>query len=90
MHSKHIYSKGGLKKPNTTRTLPSQNIPPIAAGVVCEIHWNLGSVDLLLHFTSSEVRFLDLVFLCGAGVPGNLCYGVQARLVNFALHLQKC
>ena len=38
-----------------------------------------GSVALLLHFTSSEVRFLGLVFLRGAGGPGNPCYGVQAR-----------
>ena len=31
-----------------------------------------GSVALLSHFTSSEVRFLDLVFLRGAGCPGTL------------------
>ena len=31
-----------------------------------------GSVPLLSHFTSSEVRFLDLVFLCGAGCPSAL------------------
>ena len=42
-----------------------------------------GSVALLLHFTSSEVRFLDLVFLRGAGGPGNLCYGVQVRNCKF-------
>ena len=35
------------------------------------------------------MRFWDLVFLCGAGGTGNPCYGVQARLVNFALHFQK-
>ena len=28
---------------------------------------------------------LDFVFLRGAGGPGNPCYGVQARLANFAL-----
>ena len=39
---------------------------------------NVGSVDLLSHFTSIEVQFLDLlVFLCGAGCPGNPCYGVK-------------
>ena len=27
----------------------------------------------------------DLVFLCGASGPGNPCYWVQARLLNFAL-----
>ena len=32
------------------------------------------------------MRFRNLVFLCGAGGPGNPCYGVQVRLVNFALH----
>ena len=41
--------------------------------------WNeKGSVALLSHFTSSEVRFLDLVFLRGAGCPGNPCYWGQA------------
>ena len=50
-----------------------------------------GSVALLLHFTSSEVRFLDLVFLRGAGGPGNPCYGVQARNCKFRTSLQvKC
>ena len=34
------------------------------------------------------MRFWDLVFLRGAGGPGNPCYGVQAHLVNFALHFQ--
>ena len=47
-----------------------------------------GSVALLLHFTSSEVRFLDLVFLCGAGGPGNTCYGFKCATVNFALHFK--
>ena len=51
----------------------------------------LGSVALLLHFTSSEVRFLDLVFLRGAGGPGNPCYRVQARNCKFRTSLQvKC
>ena len=49
-----------------------------------------GSVALLWHYTSSVVRFLELVFLHGAGGPGNPCYGVQSCLVNFALHFQKC
>ena len=31
-----------------------------------------GSVALLSHFTSSEVRFLNLVFLHGDGCPGAL------------------
>ena len=47
----------------------------------------LGSVALLLHFTSSEVRFLDLVFLRSAGGPGNPCYGVQARNCKFRTSL---
>ena len=37
------------------------------------------SVALLSHFTSSEVRFLDLVFLCDAGCPGG-----QERLTPVA------
>ena len=45
----------------------------------------LGSVALLWHYTSSEVRFLDLVLMHGAGDPGNPCYGVQERTLNFAL-----
>ena len=40
------------------------------------------NIALLSHFTSSEVRFLDLVFLRGAGCPGNPRYGGQARLGN--------
>ena len=40
-----------------------------------------GSIALLWHYTSSEVRFLDLVFQSGAsgGGPGNPCYGGPAR-----------
>ena len=34
------------------------------------------------------MRLWDLVFLRGAGSLGNPCYGVQACLVNFALHFQ--
>ena len=34
------------------------------------------------------MRFLDLVFLRSADGPENPCYGVQACLVNFALHSQ--
>ena len=41
-----------------------------------------GSIDLLSHFTSSEVHYLDLVFLSGAGCPGNPCYMGQAHLGN--------
>ena len=50
-------------------------------------------------FYESEVRFFDLVFLHGAGYPGNPCYGGQARLGNqhhaeklsprIALHFRK-
>ena len=42
-----------------------------------------GSIALLLHFTSSEVRFLDLDFLRGAGGLGNPCYGVQVHNCKF-------
>ena len=44
-----------------------------------------GSISLLSHNTLNEVRFSDLVVLHGASGPGNPCYGVQARLVNFTL-----
>ena len=49
-----------------------------------------GSVALLLHFTSSEVRFLDLVFLRCAGGPGHKAQGIRATgfkhtTVNFAI-----
>ena len=46
----------------------------------------------LLYFRTtleSEVQFRDLVFLQGAGGPGNPSYGVQAHLVNFERHFQK-
>ena len=46
-----------------------------------------GSIALLLHFTSSEVLFLDLVFLHGAGGPGNPFYGVQVRNCKFRTSL---
>ena len=42
-------------------------------------------IALLWHYTSSLVRFFDLVFLRGAGGLGNPCYGVQARTLNFTL-----
>ena len=48
----------------------------------------VGSVALLLHFTSSEVRFLDLVFLHCAGGPGNPCYMVQVRNCKCRTSLQ--
>ena len=41
------------------------------------VDFDMGSVALLLHFTSSEVRFLDLVFLRSTGGLGNPCYRVQ-------------
>ena len=37
------------------------------------MNFSNGSVALLSHFTSSEVRYLDLIFLRGAGRPGNPC-----------------
>ena len=36
------------------------------------------------------MQFVDLVLLHCVGGLGNPCYGVQARLVNFALHFQEC
>ena len=48
-----------------------------------------GSVTILWHFTSTEVRFLDLDFLRGAGGPGNPCYRFQARNCKFRTSL-KC
>ena len=49
-----------------------------------------GSVALHSHNSLKWSAILGLSFLCGAGGPGNPWYGVQARLVNFALHFQKC
>ena len=37
--------------------------------VVVQVLLLIGSIALLSHFTSSEVRFLGLVFLHGAGCP---------------------
>ena len=44
------------------------------------------SVALHSHNTLKWSALLGLSFLHGAGGPGNPCYGVQAHLVNFALH----
>ena len=52
--------------------------------------WDKGSVALLSHNNLKWSAILGLSFLCGAGGPGNPCYGVQALLVSFALHFQKC
>ena len=49
-----------------------------------------GGIALLSHNTLKCSAILELSFLHGAGGPGNLSYWVQARLVNFALHFQKC
>ena len=55
------------------------------------VHFSiLGCVALLLHNTSKRSAILGLSFLHGASGPGNPYYGVQACIVNFALHLQKC
>ena len=52
---------------------------------------DLGSVALLPHNALKWSAILGLsFFLRGAGGQGNPCYGVQAYLVNFALHFQKC
>ena len=48
------------------------------------------SIALISHNTLKLSAILGLSFLHGAGGSGNLCYGVQAHLVNFALHFQKC
>ena len=50
----------------------------------------IGSVALLSHNTLKWSAIVGLSFVCAAGGLGNPCYGVQARLVNFALHFQKC
>ena len=49
-----------------------------------------GSVALLSHNALKWSAILGLSFLCGAGGPGNPCYGVQVHLLNLALHFQKC
>ena len=49
-----------------------------------------GSIALLSINTLKWSGILGLSFLCGAGGPGNPYYGVQAYLMNFALHFQKC
>ena len=49
----------------------------------------IGSVALLSHNTLKWSAILGLSFLYGANGPGNPCYGVQVRLVNFALHFKK-
>ena len=56
------------------------------------IHSYIMVVLLYFHTTLfSEVRFLDLDFLCGAGGPGNPCYGFQASNCKFRTSLQvKC
>ena len=46
--------------------------------------------DTMPSVSTFKVQFLDLVFLCSAGGPGNPCYRVQACLMNFTLHFQKC
>ena len=51
---------------------------------------NFALYRFALGALESEVLFWDLVFLHGAGGPGNPCFRVQAYLVNFALHFQKC
>ena len=50
----------------------------------------VGSVALLSHNTLKWSAILGLSFFYSAGGPGNPCYRVQACLVNFALHFQKC
>ena len=58
--------------------------------VVFALKVYIGSVALLSHNTLKWSAILGLIFLHGAGGPGNPCYGVQACLVNFTLHFQKC
>ena len=43
----------------------------------------------LITIYKSEVWFLDLDFLCGAGYPGNPCYGGQARFLGNQHHAEK-
>ena len=50
----------------------------------------VGSIALVSHNTLKWSEILGLSFLCSAGGPGNPSYRVEAHLVNFALHFQKC
>ena len=63
-------------------------ILPFKVVTLCRMYY--GSVALLSHNILKWSEILGLSFLHGAGGPGNMCYGVQAHLVNFALHLALC
>ena len=99
-HKQYDHSKSSTYKVNDTEWEISygdggaQLAGDFCSDTVCvSFKWNNGSVALLLHNTLKWSAILGLSFLCGAGGrcgPGNPCYEVQALLVNFALHFQKC